>query len=115
MTGTGGPEYGSLAPLVKVVGWLVSATAAILFSWKKNSDWEPVEQDLSKGAKGVGGVLTAIVIAVVWTQWADKPHEQTILSLTVWLGAATLLFLLLYGTLIAMLTFTEVASNETLR
>lgn len=66
-----GTEYGDLAPLVKVAGWLVSAAWAVIFVWRGRSGrWAPIEEAIPGGTSRVAGLLTAIGLALLWWQQA---------------------------------------------
>jgi hypothetical protein len=100
-------DYGTLAPLVRTVGWLMSAATAISLSWRRRAKWEPSEEDVSQGPARVGGLLTAVLIAILWTQMADLQHERSLLLLALWLAGATLVSLLVYVFLTSTMVFTQ--------
>ncbi|HTG36538.1 MAG TPA: hypothetical protein VLB76_26775 [Thermoanaerobaculia bacterium] len=100
-------DYGTLAPLVRTVGWLMSAATAISLSWRRRAKWEPSEEDVSQGPARVGGLLTAVLIAILWTQMADLQHERYLLLLALWLAGATLVSLLVYVFLTSIMVFTQ--------
>ena len=105
------PEYGSLAPLVTTVGWLMSAVVAIGASWKGRTNWEPVEEDLKGGPRKVAGVITAVGIAIPWTQLSSQQHVPLLVRMAIWSSLVTLLALLIYGFLTSVYTATEVYST----
>lgn len=109
-------DYGSLAPLVKTAGTLMSATIAIGLSWRRRARWEPAEEDLAGGPARVAGLLTAVGIALIWSQLANREHLSLLLRLALWFAGVCVLSLLLYGALISTMTYTKVispAANQT--
>lgn len=108
-------DYGPLTDLVKYSGLLISAAGAIGLAWRRKANWEPSEQDLPKGPARVAGLLTAIVIAVIWTQFAFAWYKWPIAKAAIALGAAALVFFLVYGYFVARLTYekeTSVGRNK---
>ena len=101
-------DYGTLAPLVKAVGWLVSAGAAIAFSWRGRSDWEPSEEDVSKGPAKVGGLVTTVLVGIIWAQMATEAYRNDLVQLALWLLGGTVVSLLVYGFIISTMTFDKV-------
>jgi hypothetical protein len=108
-------DYGPLTDLVKYSGLLISATGAIGLAWRRKANWEPSEEDLPKGPARVAGLLTAIIIAVIWTQFAFASYRWSIAKAAITLGAASLVCFLVYGYFIARLTYekqTSVGRNK---
>jgi hypothetical protein len=100
-------DHGVLTGVVQGVGWLVSATAAILMLWRRRANWEPSEQDVPRGAERVAGLVTAIVLAVVFTQLNGVQHTGQLIRLAMWLGGAAVLAFLTYSFLTSVYTFTR--------
>jgi hypothetical protein len=98
-------DFGTLAPLVKVVGTVISAAAAIGLAWRGRTSIEPSEEDIPGIPQKVGGLLTAIALALIWSMAADSSHYNLLVFLSVSLGILTLLALLCYGFLIGTLSF----------
>jgi hypothetical protein len=98
-------DYGSLAPLVKSVGCLVSAAFAIGVAWRGRAKFEPSEQDLPGGPQKVGGVVAAIAIGVLWTGFASQAYIPLLTKMAIWSGAVTVAFLLIYGLIISTNTY----------
>jgi ABC-type uncharacterized transport system substrate-binding protein len=106
-------NYGELSGLVKAVGVLVSASVAIGLTWRGRAKWEPSEEDISKGPQKVGGLLTAVAIALLWSLAADNQHLDLLTQLAVSLSIGCAVFLLIYGFLVATQTYTiSVNSNR---
>jgi hypothetical protein len=94
-------DTGTLAPVVKAAGWLISAVAAIGLTWRQRAHWEPAEEDVSQGPARVGGLLSAVALALIWTLLATTGHRGTLAVTAITLAALSLLALLGYGYLIA--------------
>lgn len=105
-------NYGPLTDLVKYAGILISAAGAIGLTWRRRANWEPSEQDVPNGPGRVSGLLTAVVIGVIWTQYSEPGDKHVIALLAGALGAGCLLFLLVYGYLVAQLAFERIVSPK---
>ena len=98
---------GPFEPLVRAVGFLTTAAAAITFSWRRRTEWEPSEEDIPKGPIRVSGLLTAIAIGLLWTVFYDKNTERSLEILSACLAIGTLVSLLGYGFLSSVYTFSR--------
>jgi len=105
-------QYGELSGLVKAVGMLVSTGIAIGLTWRGRAKWEPSEEDISQGPQKVGGLLTAVAIALLWSLYADIQHLDFLTQLAVGLSISCLFFLLAYGFLITTQTYTVVKGSK---
>lgn len=105
-------EYGSLAPLVQTVGWLVTASAAIGLSWRRRSKWEPSEEDIAQGPARVAGLLTAVAIAIIWTQLSSRSHIPLLTKLSIGAGSLCLVFLIVYGYFVSTMTYVKDESSQ---
>jgi hypothetical protein len=105
-------NYGPLTDLVKYSGLLISAAAAIGIAWRRNANWEPSEQDLPKGPSRVAGLLTAVIIAVIWTQFSSESYQRPLAVAAIVLGTVCLLAFLTYGYFIARQTFDKEISVD---
>lgn len=105
-------NYGALTDIVATAGSIMSAVAALYLTWRGRAKWEPTEQDIPKGAQKVGGVVTAVAISVIWYWfWYKSPDQGAALTgLAIYLAVATLISLLSYGFLVALLTYDEVVA-----
>lgn len=113
-----GSDYGVLQPVVSDAGSLVAATVAIASTWRGRAKWEPSEEDVSAGPQRVGGLVAAILIAVLWfqTNGSSKGH-RFLIPLVIILAIVCVASLCLYSFLIAMQTYEKqrVLPNGTLR
>jgi hypothetical protein len=100
-------KYGPLTDLVKYSGMLMSAALAIGLAWRRRANWEPCEEDVPKGPSRVAGLLSAIAIAIVWSEYSTLAAKEGLTKAAMTLGASALIFLLLYGFLIANQVFEE--------
>ncbi len=94
-------EYGPLTDLVKYSGMLMSAAIAVGLAWRRRANWEPCEEDVPKGPSHVAGLLSAIAIAIVWSEYSTLAARDGLTKAAIILGGCALVFLLLYGFLIA--------------
>jgi hypothetical protein len=60
------PDYGPLSGLVGTVGAIGAAGAAILLTWRGRARFEPSESDVPKAPERIAGVVTTVLIAVLW-------------------------------------------------
>ena len=104
-------DYGALTVLVKTVAAVVSATAAIGLAWRGRARWEPSEEDLPAGPQRVGGLLTAVAIALLWTLGADVVRIRFLTMLAIGTALACLAALLVYSLLIGMQTYIAVDTS----
>ncbi len=104
--------YGELGGVVKTVGALVSTSVAIGLTWRGRAKWEPSEEDISKGPQKVGGLLTAVPTALLWSFWANRQHLDFLSQLAMGLCVACAMFLLLYGFLVTTQTYTVTRGSK---
>ena len=98
-------DYGALTGLVQAAGILISAALALGLTWRRRARWEPSEQDIPKGAERVGGLVTAVLTAVLWTQMKDQASMASLTELAMWGTAVTVVALLMYGYLVRVYTY----------
>jgi hypothetical protein len=99
-------DYGPLTDVVATAGAVAAAGGAIAFSWKGRASWEPSEQDVQAGAQKVGGLIASVLIALMWASWRNGKHIGTLETTALVLLALTLIFLLIYGYLVGVQTYT---------
>lgn len=100
-------EAGTLEPVVKAAGWLISAIAAIGLGWRGRTNWEPADESVNRGAAKVSGLLAAVGLALVWTQLASPEDERTLVLLVVTFSVLCLLSLLGYSYVLGTKVFTK--------
>jgi hypothetical protein len=104
-------DYGSLAPLVKMVGWLMSSALAISLAWRRRAKWEPVEEDVANGPTRVAGLLTAVAVAVVWARLASNAHIELLTRLAISLGVVALVALIAYGMITSAFVYKKILAT----
>ena len=87
----------ALSPLVKVVGGVASAGAAIILTWKGRANWAPTEQDLPEGAERISGLLTGIGAALLWVLAAQQSEVGRLTVAAIVLALVTVAAFLVYG------------------
>ncbi len=61
-----GDAFGPLTGLVGTVGSIFAAGIAIALTWRGRARWEPSETDIAKGPERVGGLVTAVLIVILF-------------------------------------------------
>ena len=100
-----GGQYGPLTGLVGVVGSLVAAGAAIALTWRGRSRWEPSETDIPNGPQRVGGLVTTVLIAILWALTRGSTSAGVLAGLALGLLVALVASLLGYGYVTATQTY----------
>lgn len=98
-------DYGPLKDVVAAAGAIIAAGTAITLSWKGRARWEPTEQDIPAAAQKVGGLVAGVLIALMWADWRDAGHVDTLNRTALVLLGATVVFLLVYGYLVGVQTY----------
>ena len=83
----------------------MAAATAMGLAWRGRADWEPSEQDLPSGPRRVGGLLAAVAIVLLWSQFTTIAHLDQLKVVAAVTAALTLVALLVYGFLIANQTY----------
>jgi ABC-type uncharacterized transport system substrate-binding protein len=100
-----GLDYGIFNDIVKVAGLIISVGLALTLSWKGRSNWEPSEQDVNKGPQRITGLVTAVLLVVIWLIPNDGDGNSLLKTLSISLVTSTIISLLVYGFLITVLTY----------
>jgi putative ABC transport system substrate-binding protein len=98
-------DYGIFTDVVKAVGFLASASAAISLTWKGRARWEPSEEDIPKGPQKVAGLASAVALGLLWSFAAHNAHLQFLKTLTFWALGLCISALLVYGYLVGVQTY----------
>lgn len=106
-------EYGALTGLVQAAGVIVSAGAAIGLTWRRRTQWGPVEQGVPKGAEKFGGLATAIALALLWTQYNSHAAMPLLRDVAIYGGIGAFIALLVYGVLNNVYTYEVDTSTAT--
>lgn len=106
------PDYGALTPVVAGVVSAFAALGAIGFAWRGRANWEPAEEDLSRGPAKVGGVVSVVVLAVLWV-FVGKGGSLAPLG---WIagitGLITVVSLITYGLLVNSYLYDRIVSEK---
>jgi hypothetical protein len=109
---SGADEYGVLTTLVKTIGFLVSAAAAIWFAWRKRANWEPSEEDVPKGAHRLAGLATVVGIAILYGQLANPENVPVLIQLSLVNLTVAIVALSIYSLLIGTLIYIKRTSDR---
>ncbi len=100
-------DFGPLAGLVGTVGSIIAAVGAIALTWRGRSRWEPSETDVASGPQRVGGLVNAVLIAVLWVLTRPAGSPPALPALAVALAIVTVAALLAYGFVTATQTYED--------
>jgi hypothetical protein len=106
-------DYGPLSGLVQTAGWLISSVFAIGLSWRRGGKWIPYQEDLPKAAERIGGVLTAVAVALLWSlynSWTAMPFLSRTALFT---AVAAVVSFLIYAFLVSLQTYQKDVSTAT--
>ena len=98
-------DYGALTDVVANVGTAFAALGAIVLAWRGRTDWEPSEEDVSRGPQKVGGVLALVGLVLLRFSYRDEDDVGVLPWLLVVFGLLCLVGLLIYSYLIARQTY----------
>jgi hypothetical protein len=87
-------DYGPPAFIVTFAGFLIAASAALRALWAGKFLWDPDLGYLERSAVKVGGLITAIALAVAFASFYGDLKDPRLIGWTIGVGAAALLFFL---------------------
>lgn len=99
-------EYGSLSLLVATATSLMAATGAIILLVRRGGNWEPLQENLGKGARNIGAVITAVGVGLIWASLRSDKSGLIVIAISS--GVAVLLFLLTYSFLLGMQAYKRI-------
>ena len=109
----GTPDYGVLSDLVPVVTAFMAGVSALTFAFKGRAKWEPAEEDIPNSAQRVGGLVTAVLIALIWYHLSYKGADSGVVGwIALGLAVFTLVAVLMYGYLVGLLTFDKIVALD---
>jgi hypothetical protein len=100
-------DYQTLGTAAATVGWLVSATAAVIFTFKGRARWEPSEQDVAAGPQKTVGLLTAVGVGFIWERLGDSVYDDLLARLAIDLALGCFVFLIVYTVLVSTRTYIQ--------
>lgn len=106
-------DYGPLKEVVSLAGSIVAAGGAIRLAWRGRANWEPSEEDIPAGAQKVGGLIGAVLIALMFVNWSNEDDAGKLVTTALVALGLTLGFLILYGCLVGMQTYEVVGAEGT--
>jgi hypothetical protein len=98
-------NYGSLSDVVSAAGSIIAAALAIAQGWRKRARFEPSEEDIPKAPERVGGLVTAVIIGILWLQTRFALDVGFLTKLAIALLIACVAFLCIYGFLVGMQSY----------
>ena len=105
-------DYGPLAETVALAGALMSATSALVLTWKGRARWEPAEEDLPKGSQRVAGLCIAVGIAAIW-YWYRNPESADILTtIAISCAAICTVFVVTYSLFVSIFLYDQQYSAQ---
>ena len=102
--------YGSLTDVVSAAGSIMAAGLAVWHGWRKRARFEPSEEDIPKAPARVAGLVTAVIIAVLWLQTRFDLDISFLTRLALGLLVGCVSFLIVYGFLVAVQTYEVIYS-----
>lgn len=106
-------EFGAMTSLVQAVGAITSAALAIGLTWRRGGQWVPYQEDLPKAAERVGGVVTSVLISLLWAQYNSHADLPFLNRVAVGGALLALVAFLVYGFLVALQTYQQDVSTAT--
>jgi hypothetical protein len=102
-------DFGPLAGLVGTIGSILAAATAIGLAWRGRAKWEPSDQDVAQGPQKISGVVTTVLIVLLWATSRPWVVEQLgpLYVLTIFLLLVLIGSLLGYGYLIGTQTYDD--------
>ncbi len=85
----------------------MAVVSALWLTWRGRATWEPWEEDVPQGPQKVAGVLCAVVICILWFS-SDSSPASFFTYLAIICAVLTVIFLVVYGYLIGVQTYTKV-------
>jgi hypothetical protein len=101
-------DYGIFTNIVGNAGTIIAMAAAIALTWRGRANWEPSEQDIPKAPQKVAGLLSAVIITVIWVSFREPEHASSLTKFSLILSFAAVLFLCLYAFVVSTQTYTQV-------
>ncbi|HVT16279.1 MAG TPA: hypothetical protein VHQ90_08905 [Thermoanaerobaculia bacterium] len=91
--------------VLKVAGGLISATAALIVTWRGHRTWEPPEDELSNSSRRVAVLLSSVPLLLLWTLYFHCSAMLRLSEILVGCAALLVVLFLFYRYLNHMLIF----------
>ncbi len=99
-------DYGQLTPMVITATGLVTAVGAVILLFTRGTKWEPLQENLGKGARRIGGVATAVAVGLIWA--TSRNDKDTLSIIAIVTGVGALAFFLAYSIVIGVFSYTKI-------
>ncbi len=99
-------DYGQLTPMVVTAIALMSAVGAIILLVRRRANWEPLQENLGKGAKNIGAVMTAVAIGLIWASCRNDKNLLT--TIAIFAGICTLVSLIVYNIIAGVYSYKKI-------
>ena len=93
-------DYGIFQDLVYFAGLLILVAGALGLGWRGRADWEPSEVDIPRAPQKVGGLIAAIFIGILWTQYLSSAQTAFLVQTAIILNTGDLEILIKIITLV---------------
>src|SRR5688572_13899288 len=103
-----GEAFGPLTGLVGTVGSIFAAGVAIALTWRGRARWEPSETDIAKGPERVGGLVTAVLIVILFVVTRPAGSGGLLPALAIFLLVVCVASLLAYSYITGTNTYDDV-------
>jgi hypothetical protein len=107
-----GEEFGPLTGLVGTVGSIFAAGVAIALTWRGRARWEPSETDIAKGPERVGGLVTAVLIVILFVVTRPAGSSGLLPALAIFLLVVCVASLLAYSYITGTNTYDDVKNGR---
>ena len=107
-----GEDFGPLTGLVGTVGSIFAAGVAIALTWRGRARWEPSETDIAKGPERVGGLVTAVLIVILFVVTRPPGSGGMLPALAIFLLVVCVGSLLAYSYITGTNTYDDVKNGR---
>jgi hypothetical protein len=103
-------DYGVLAQTVATAGTLIASAGALLLCWKGRFSWEPAEEDVPRSAQKFGGLIVAVLNAIIWYRFVRQQllTPDDLIRLSGFFVAVGLIAMLIYSVLVGVFVYEKI-------
>jgi hypothetical protein len=105
-------NFGPLAQIVAFAGYMTAAALAIRVAWAGKLVWEPDIRDLAKAPARVAGVLSAVIVVLLFAYSRSSDHWEWLVGYTIAFVVVGISGLLAYIFLLAAFTIQCTGDND---